>query len=200
MDTIRSFIAIELPAPVKSGLSRLQGELESGGHSAVKWVNPGSIHLTLKFLGNVPADRIKAIRGAVDEAAQEVPPFRLEVRGLGVFPNPGRVRVVWVGVRGELGRLERLQKGLEAKLTPLGFAAERRPFTPHLTLARVRERATSEEVRRFGQFISTRRFQAAYPFDVDKISLMQSHLDREGAVYSCLSSARLNGSLSRNTD
>lgn len=200
METIRSFIAIELPAPVKSGLGRLQEELKSGGHSAVKWVNPNSIHLTLKFLGSVPSDGIKAIRDAVNKVAGEVPPFRLEVTGLGVFPNPGRVRVIWVGVRGELDRLERLQKSVEAKLAPLGFEAERRPFTPHLTLARVRERAAPEEVRRFGQFISSRRFVTAYPFDVDEVSLMQSQLGREGAVYSCLGSARLTRSLSRNID
>ncbi len=200
MESIRSFIAIELPGTVRSGLSRLQGELKTGGHSPVKWVNPENIHLTLKFLGSLPVDKIEAITGAMDDAARGIPPFRLEVRGLGVFPDLRRVRVVWVGVSGELAKLGQLQKRIDSHLTPFGFAAESRPFTPHLTLARVREQASPDELLSFGRLIAGTDFTAAYAFNVDAINLMKSQLTRTGAIYSRINSVRLTGRLSTNTD
>lgn len=200
MESIRSFIAIELPGTVRSGLSRLQGELKTGGHSPVKWVNPENIHLTLKFLGSLPVDKIEAIAGAMDDAARGIPPFRLEVRGLGVFPDLRRVRVVWVGVSGELAKLGQLQKRIDSHLTPFGFATESRPFTPHLTLARVREQASPDELLSFGRLIAGTDFTAAYAFNVDAINLMKSQLTRTGAIYSRINSVRLTGRLSTNTD
>ena len=82
----------------------------------MKWVDPYSIHLTLKFLGNVAVDRIDPITAAMEEAAQGVSPFPLEVEGLGVFPNLRRVQVVWVGVSGEVDKLAQLQQRLESNL------------------------------------------------------------------------------------
>ncbi len=200
MESIRSFIAIELPTTVRSGLSRLQGEMKTGGHASVKWENPENIHLTLKFLGSLPVDKIEAITVAMDDAARGIPPFRLEVRGLGVFPNLRRVRVVWVGISGELARLSQLQKRIESHLTPFGFATEARPFAPHLTLARVREQASADELLSFGRLIAGTGFAAAYSFDVDAVNLMKSQLTRTGAIYSRINSVRLTGRLSTNID
>ena len=97
MEQVRSFIAIELPDELKAGLDRLQTRLKSSGQSGVKWVDPYSIHLTLKFLGSIPVDKISGITAAMEEAAQEISHFHLEVKELGVFPNLKRVQVVWVG-------------------------------------------------------------------------------------------------------
>jgi len=195
MEQIRSFIAIELPDELKAGLARLQDSLKSGRQRGVKWVNPYSIHLTLKFLGDIAADRTDAIVRAMEASVQGIPPFRLEVKDLGAFPNLRRVQVVWVGVSGEVDRLSQLQQRLESKLTPLGFTAEARHFTPHLTLARLRNQASLDERQNLGQLISNTRFETAYSIEVETINLMRSQLTREGAIYNRISSVELNKSL-----
>ncbi len=191
MEQIRSFIAIELPDELKLALSQLELELKSGKQPRVKWVDTGNIHLTLKFLGNIGTDRVSEITKAMEEATQGIPPFHLEVRSLGVFPNLKRVQVVWVGISGEVEKLVRLQQCIESNLAHLGFTPESRPFTPHLTLARLRNQASLEERQRFGQLIASTRFEAAHTIKVDAVNLMRSQLTREGAIYSLISSARL---------
>ena len=191
MEQIRSFIAIELPDEVKQALAQLQAQLKTGKQPPVKWVDPYSVHLTLKFLGNIAVDKTSEITGAIEKAAQGVPPFQLEVKDLGVFPNFRRVRVVWVGISGEVAQLSQLQKRIESNLSPLGFASESRPFMPHLTLARVREQASPIEQQSFGQLIANTRFEGVYGFSVDSINLMRSQLTSEGAIYSQISSVKL---------
>jgi len=191
MEQIRSFIAIELPDEVKSALAQLQAQLKTGKQLPVKWADPYSIHLTLKFLGNIDVNKIREITGAIEAAAQGISPFHLEVKDLGVFPNFKRTRVVWVGVSGEVAQLSQLQQRIESNLAPLGFAPESRSFTPHLTLARVRERASPDEQQSFGQLIASTKFETVYGFGVDAISLMRSELTREGAIYSRIRSVKL---------
>jgi len=193
MEQVRSFIAIELPDELKEGLAQLEAQLKLGKPSSVKWVDPSSIHLTLKFLGNIAVDRISAITQAMEEATQGISPFHLEVTGLGVFPNLKRVQVAWVGIGGEIDKLGQIQQRIESSLAPLGFTAESRLFTPHLTLARLRDRASADERQRFGQLIAGTRFEAVYTIKVASINLMRSQLTREGAIYSRLSTVGLRG-------
>ena len=195
MEQIRSFIAIELPDELKLGLTQLQDRLKSGKQPWVKWVDPYSIHLTLKFLGNIEVDRIGAITRAMEMAVQGIPPFHLEVKDLGVFPNLRRVQVIWVGVSGAVDRLGQLQQRIESNLTPLGFTPEARTFTPHLTLARLRNQASLDERQNLGQLISSTKFEATYRIEVETINLMRSQLTREGAIYNKISSVELNKSL-----
>ena len=191
MEQVRSFIAIELPEQLKSELDQLQARLKSGSQLGIKWVNPYSIHLTLKFLGNIAAGRIGEITRAIEEAAEGISPFQLEIKGLGVFPNLRRVQVAWVGVGGQIDKLARLQQRIEATLARLGFARESRPFSPHLTLARVRDRASTEERQKFGQIIANANLETNHLSEVKAISLMKSQLTREGAIYSQISSVEL---------
>jgi 2'-5' RNA ligase len=200
VEQIRSFIAIELPDELKAGLAQIEARLRSGEPPWVKWVAPYSIHLTLKFLGNIAVDRISEISGAMSEAAQGIPPFRLEVSELGVFPNLRRVQVAWVGISGEVDKLGQLQQRIESNLVPLGFAPESRAFTPHLTLARLRNQVSLDERQRFGQLIAGTGFEASHTIKVDAIHLMRSQLTREGAIYSRISSVRLKKPLSTATD
>ncbi|MFC1864718.1 RNA 2',3'-cyclic phosphodiesterase [Chloroflexota bacterium] len=191
MEQIRSFIAIELPEELKLEISQLEARLKSGKQPGMKWVAPDSIHLTLKFLGNIVIDRTGEITRAMEEAAKGIPPFQLEVKELGVFPNLKRVQVVWVGISGEVDKLGQLQQGIESNLARLGFAPESRPFTAHLTLARLRNQSSLDEQQRFGQLIAGTRFEAGTIIKVDAISLMRSELTREGAIYSRISSVKL---------
>jgi len=195
MEQMRSFIAIELPEELKLGLAQLQDRLKSGKQSWAKWVDPYAIHLTLKFLGNIEVDRINAITMAIETAAQGIPPFHLEVKDLGAFPNLRRVQVVWVGVSGEIDKLDQIRQRIETNLTPFGFTVEARPFTPHLTLARLRNQAPLDDRQRLGQLIASTKFETAYSIEVEAINLMKSQLTREGAIYNKISSVELNKSL-----
>ena len=190
MEQIRSFIAIELPDELKLKLGRLETQLKSGKPPGVKWVDPGSIHLTLKFLGSIALERTGEIASAMEEAARTVSPFHLEVKGLGVFPDLKQVRIAWVGISGEADKLAQLQQCIVSNLARLGFAPESRPFTSHLTLARLRDQASLDERQRFEQLIAGARFEAGV-INVDAISLMKSQLTKEGAIYSRISSVRL---------
>jgi len=186
-EQLRSFIAIELPEEAKEGLARLRKELERDEHRFVKWVDPKGIHLTLKFLGNIPSERVTEITEAVQKAAQGISPFLLEISGLGAFPSLKQVRVFWVGITGEVDKLSKLQQDIDSALTVLGFAKEERPFTPHLTLARIREGTSPPQRRSFGELVGSTAFEDKYPVQVRAVRLMRSQLTPAGAVYTCLS-------------
>jgi len=186
-EQIRSFVAIELPEEAKKGLARLRKQLERDEHKFVKWVDPGGIHLTLKFLGNIPSKRVTEITEAMGKAVQGISPFRLEISGLGAFPSLKQARVLWVGIGGELDQLSTLQQNIDSVLAALGFAREERPFVPHLTLARVREGASLPERRSFGELVGSAAFEDKYPIEVEAVRLMRSQLTPAGALYTCLS-------------
>jgi len=186
-EEIRSFVAIELPEEVKGGLARLRSGLERDEHRFVKWVDPGGIHLTLKFLGNIPFKQVTEITKAIEEAAQGISPFHLEISGIGAFPNLKQVRVFWVGISGEVDKLLRLQQNMDSVLGALGFAKEERSFVPHLTLARIRQGASPPERRSFGELVGSTIFEDKYHIKVDAISLMKSQLTPAGAIYTRLS-------------
>ena len=191
MEEVRSFIAVELPGELKQELTQLEDRLKLSNQPWVRWVNPYSIHLTLKFLGNVATDRLDAITRSMEEASRGSAPFHLEVRELGVFPNLKRVQVAWVGVKGEVDTMQQLQQRIESGLVPLGFASESRRFTPHLTLARVNNRASPNERQRFGELIASSSFEAVHSIEVNAVNLMKSQLTREGAIYTRISSVAL---------
>jgi 2'-5' RNA ligase len=189
IEEVRSFIAIELPEQIKQRLGQIQTKLKPG-RSPAKWVAPEGIHLTLKFLGNISVSSIADVTRVMEEAAFGTPPFHLEVKGTGVFPDVKRVRVVWIGLAGELDKLIQLQKRLDRGLEGLGFAPETRPFTAHLTLARMRDEASPSERAAMGELVSKAEFDAG-GFAVDRVNLMKSQLTREGAIYSRLASVAL---------
>jgi len=190
-EQIRSFIAIELPEEAKEGLARLRKKLERDEHKFVKWVAPGGIHLTLKFLGNIPFEQVTKITKAIEEAAQGISPFHLEISGLGAFPGLRQARVFWVGIGGEVDKLSRLQKNIDSALAVLGFANEERSFVPHLTLARIRQGASPPDRRSFGELVGSTIFEDKYHVEVEAISLMRSQLTPAGAIYTCLSAVGL---------
>jgi 2'-5' RNA ligase len=188
---IRTFIAIELPVEVKNDLKQLVTNLKNKEACPAKWVDSDAIHLTLKFLGNIGPDKIDLIKQIMRESAAATGPFHLQLGGLGAFPNLNRAQVVWVGITGDLDNLESLQQKLEQGLAGVGFTPERRPFTPHLTLARVRETATLSQRQLLGERISGQLWESSFKIGVDSYSLMRSQLSRSGAVYTQLASIDL---------
>jgi len=184
MEKIRTFIAVELPAELK------QAKLKSS-NPPVKWVDPANIHLTLKFLGDVDVAITGKITTALEEVVRGMPPFSIEATKLGVFPNINRIQIIWVGLFGDLPKLSGLQKRIEENLKPLGFPPEGRPFTPHLTLARVRDYARPEDRQKLGQLISAASFEGKYKIPVNSVNLMKSQLTREGPIYTKISAVTL---------
>ena len=189
--TIRSFIAIELPQAVKTGLQQLQTELTLPRYSFVKCVAPEGIHLTLKFLGNISANKVTDITGVMEQASQGVSPFQLQITEVGAFPNIRRPRVLWVGIKGEVDKLVGWQQRIDEGLVPLGFAKEARPFTPHLTLARLRENCSPGDRLHFGEMFAKAHVEVDYIFTVNSLNLMRSQLLPTGAVYSRLAEVKL---------
>jgi 2'-5' RNA ligase len=191
MESIRAFIAIELSEEVKQALKKLQSHLKSDTRASVRWTDPDGTHLTLQFLGNIDAAMTGQITAAMESAARGIHPFHLSVSGLGVFPGQTRVRVVWVGLKGDLETLAQLQKRIGAALSPLGFTPEARAFTPHLTLGRVREEARPDERQSLGQLIAGTKDSLDSPLDVSSVHLFRSQLRPTGAVYTRLASVEL---------
>jgi 2'-5' RNA ligase len=188
---IRSFIAIELPDELRLELLRLQAELKSARYSFVKWVAPEGIHLTLKFLGNIAVHKVDEITKAIDKVGEGISQFQLETTDLGVFPNLRNTKVFWLGIEGNLDTLIALQKRIDDVLEPMGFVREGRSFTPHLTLARMRESASSQNRHDFGELIAKTHLGIRYKIEVNNISLMRSQLLPGGAIYSRLAEVKL---------
>jgi 2'-5' RNA ligase len=191
MALIRSFIAVELPRELKQELAELEAKLKQCSPPVVKWVDPNNIHITLKFLGEISEDRIDELMLAIEQAAQGIPPFKLAVRDTGAFPNLERVQIIWVGVKGELEKIVQLQKRIESNMEQFGFPRESRPFSPHLTLGRVRDDAGLNDRLRLGKLLVDTHFIALHNVDVNAINLIKSQLTAAGPIYTRIGSVKL---------
>lgn len=188
----RMFIAIHLSPDVLSALATIQDHLkERAPQRTVKWVNPQGIHLTLKFLGDVPVIKRDSIQRALTNAVQGHKPFTLSAGGVGCFPNSRRPRVVWTGVHGDLDVLSALHDAVEQHIAPLGYPTENRPFNPHLTLGRIRRDARRNDVAQIGELVASASFDKRHSWQVGGVSLIRSKLKPTGAVYTDLFSAEL---------
>jgi 2'-5' RNA ligase len=180
---LRLFVACELPSEMKTALAALQEALRRQGAPPVRWVRPEGIHLTLKFLGSVPAQQVSDIREALAPTVEGIQPLELSLGSLGTFGGRRGARVVWVGVEGDVERAAELQRRVEAALARLGFPAEQRAFSPHLTLARVPDHVGSAERERLWDLTKALAAPEAAPVTIREVSLMRSILGPGGAVY-----------------
>ena len=193
-ETIRAFVAIELPEVVRAALSAAIAEISSSGARGVRAVRPEGIHLTLKFLGDIEPAQVGPLSEAMTGAARSVAPFSLCLGDTGVFPGSGSPpRVLWVGVNGQLEPLRELWMALEAATSALGFARDRRGLSPHLTLARIRDGTPSADRQMAAAALSRARFADDLRIPVDAIGLIRSTLGPEGASYNRMASASLIG-------
>jgi 2'-5' RNA ligase len=173
---VRTFVALELSESARRGILSVVDELRSRGVRA-SWTRASTVHLTLKFLGDVEENELPGVVDAVARASRQVVPFILETRALGAFPSPRRPRVLWVGVDApdELFDLARL---MEDELAELGFPRERRRFHPHVTLGRIRD-ARAESVLPLFEEIEAPRERS----EVREVRVMKSTLKRGGALH-----------------
>jgi len=191
MSLIRAFIAIELPPELKKELTKVETQLKINSPPVIKWIEPGSIHITLKFLGETSDAILDDLILAMEESVVGVSPFKLDVRQLGAFPGVDRPQVIWVGVSGEMEKLKQLQKNLEKNTEQLGFKRESRTFSPHLTLGRVRDGARPDDIQRISKLLNETVFTALHNINVNQINLMKSVLTLTGAIHTFIGSTKL---------
>nr|WP_249218375.1 RNA 2',3'-cyclic phosphodiesterase [Nitrospina sp. Nb-3] len=186
---IRTFIAVLVPSITLNTLSAIQDRFKKLGLHAT-WTRPGNIHLTLKFLGDTDPQRIPEITKALDGLAAGHRPFQVSLGGLGVFPGWKKPRVVWVGLDDRDGHLASLQSGVESAVERLGWPRENRPFSPHLTLGRIKSPKGCERLKREMDDLGN---MDASPFQVASFSLIQSELTPKGSNYTVLKEISLQG-------
>ena len=187
--SLRTFVAVKLPETVLAAIGVVQEQLAVYGFN-VRWVTTGNIHLTLKFLGEVHEDELEGIAAVLTEAVHGFAPLRLAAAGVGVFPSVKRARVIWMGLSGQLSEFASLQRSIEDRLATIGYPREKRPFSGHLTLGRVKG---SIAVSRLTTAMDAFRVFASETFEVDRVVLFKSDLRPTGALYTELRQVTLSG-------
>ncbi len=191
MNQVRAFIAIDLPAPLQSAIELNTSRLRQAvGSDAVRWVPTGNMHLTLKFLGDMPILHLEFIKQMLVQVADRTPQFELTIGGLGSFPNSKRLRVLWAGIHAG-SELTDLQREIDAGAASLGYERDDRPFSPHLTLGRIRQgldAKTQQTIRNAAASFQLGRIGAAR---VESVHLYKSDLRADGSTYTKLFSAPL---------
>lgn len=182
---MRCFVAIELPDDVRERLADLQGQMAGLGRG-VRWTRPESIHLTVKFLGQVPDAQVAEVCEAARRIAAKYPVFGLEVAGAGCFPPRGLVRVIWAGIVQLPPPLVDCQRECEDVYAGMGFEKENRAYKPHLTVGRVNDSGVSNRVRE--TLLQFEGFSGG-SFVAEELIVFQSELRRGGAVYTPLARA-----------
>jgi 2'-5' RNA ligase len=173
MTGVRCFVAVELPGPMREEIGRLQSHIATKG---LRLVRPELVHVTIKFLGDVPREDVGSVTGALGRV--KAAPFPVRVSGMGAFPGKS-VRVVWLGLT---GNFQELYLNVEQALKPLGFAPEARGFSPHITLGRV-GRPSPETSRLLGERIADFSSTDYGSFNVDRFYLKKSTLTAGGPIY-----------------
>jgi 2'-5' RNA ligase len=192
--SIRTFLAIELPESQKTRFTALERDFVEHA-SILKWVTPSLLHITVRFLGGVPGPQLASVEEAARRSSSGIEPFVLQCAGLGAFPSERVPRVLWVGLRDDTGMASfgQLFARLEHELAERGFKSDERGFSPHLTLARVRDGASTADRRLLGDTLA--RIRAARQinarFEVHNLTVMRSDLGRNGPAYTPVSLAPL---------
>jgi len=187
-EPIRTFIAVNLAETLRERMAQVQQELRAT-RADVKWVSADGFHMTLKFLGNVDAEAMDDVVRATGDSLQGVPPAPITFRGVGAYPRVSAPRVVWAGVTEGGEQLVAMAEQVEQATEKLGFERERRPFSPHLTLGRVRTPRQPE----LSEAIQRLREVEIGSMTVDAVYVMRSQLTPKGAIYSVISEIKLSG-------
>lgn len=189
METLRAFIAIEMPAHVKDVVRECQQALGRAGVH-LRWVKPENVHLTLRFLGDISTDTVEGIKSSLEKLADETPAFSLQIKGAGVFPGLTRPRVVWLGLGGQKLLLGEMYCRLSRLLSGQGIPEEKKPFQGHLTIGRAKGPVDPDLLRAKMAELSILEDRL---FPADRICLFKSDLGPGGAVYTPLVRVRAAG-------
>lgn len=185
--SVRAFVAVELSEEVRENAGRIADQLQQAGQG-VKWVAPENMHLTLKFLGNVPEELLPRVSDALTDSTRNFGPIELTVGGVGSFPPKGKPRVIWLGVSGQTKRLTQVAGLIDTALETVGFTPENRPYSAHLTLGRIK----GGRKKKGGGDTNWRLILPDYAgvevgdLTVSEVVLFKSDLTPEGPIYTAL--------------
>jgi 2'-5' RNA ligase len=190
MSLLRAFIAVEIPLEIRQAVQNATSNLRKGIGSLVRWVPVENMHLTLKFLGDISPAYVDMLTQMLHAEADSCPAFDIHLTGVGSFPNPKRPRVIYIGMQAPAG-LEALKRGIESASRRLGYESEDRGFSPHLTIGRVKQNATSSDQQTIRRALEEIRIDSLGTARVDSVHLYKSDLKPTGSVYTRLYSAPL---------
>ena len=185
-EAIRIFIAIKLSSQMENRLTLVRQQLMMRDIKDIRWVKRENIHLTIRFLGDIPTGKVGDIITVLDEAAKRSSPFVLRIGGIGAFPNKRTPRVVWVGVDTPLELID-LHRNIERGLDKIGFQSDEKGLKPHLTIGRVKREASRQSL----EMLVNNEFPTVGEQMVESIHLIESELRPEGAIYSTLVTVNL---------
>ena len=190
----RTFIALEMNTMQQRHLAGVIRQVVAPLPS-VRWVDPAGIHLTLAFLGELSDGELAGVIHAAETAARQVPPFSYRFSQIGSFGSPRQPRVIWLGIDEPTGALQQLHRILNRELTRRNFEVDQRPFSPHLTLARLKAPLPPDEQQRLQALLNNEhpKIKPSNNYPVQVVSVMKSELLRTGAQYTCLHACSLKG-------
>jgi 2'-5' RNA ligase len=187
--TLRAFIALELPAPLRQEIIKQTDRLRQQlGEDLIRWVPSENMHLTLKFLGDVPNNHLDFLKQALLQIADQSSAFDLQLSGLGSFPNSKMPRVLWIGIHTQTA-LHVFQQTLETTINKLGYKQEERPFSPHLTLGRARQNNSPADSVKIRDALKSIQLGKIGTARVNSVHLFKSDLTPAGSEYTKLFSA-----------
>lgn len=191
MSLLRAFIAVEIPPEIYQAIETKMAFLRSAlNTSLVRWVPSTNIHLTLKFLGDTSPTNVELLAQMLSVETGQHQVFEIEFGGLGAFPNPKRPRVIWIRIQAPAG-LKALQHGIEAASAKLGYPVEKRPFSPHLTIGRVKQNIHASGMQKIRTTLEETQVGSLGTAQITAVHLFKSDLKPTGAVYTKLFSAPL---------
>lgn len=183
----RTFIALEMNEAQQRHLAGVIHQV-AAALPGIRWVNPAGIHLTLAFLGELTDDQLRGAMHAVEHAARQASPFTYRLSRLDSFGSPRQPRIVWMGIDEPTGALSHLHRVLNRELARRGFEIDKRPFSPHLTLARIRNPLAPDELQLLQTILTGKQegLVSADTYTVQQVNVMKSELLSGGAQYTCL--------------
>ena len=190
MTLLRVFIAVETPLPIRQAIFAQTESLRGALGDLVRWAPVENMHLTLKFIGDVSPANVELLSQMLAMEATGSAPFRMQIGGLGSFPTSRRARVIWVGIHAPAA-LASLQRGIQSAAARLGYESETRPFSPHLTIGRVRQQVRASDQQRVRAALEQTQVGDLGAAAVTAVHLFKSELKPSGAEYTCLFSAQL---------
>jgi 2'-5' RNA ligase len=190
MSLLRTFIALEIAHELQQIIHKETARLRNTIGRLVRWVPPGNMHLTLKFLGNISPANVEILTQMIRMEADVCRPFDMRIGGLSSFPDPKRPRVIYIGLQAP-AELEALQHGIESATARLGYASEARGFSPHLTIGRVRQNISASDQHKIRGALEETQIDSVGLARVDSVHLYNSALKPTGSVYTRLFSAPL---------
>ncbi len=189
----RTFIALEMNENLQRHLVEVISQVAQA-LPRIRWVDPSGIHLTLAFLGELDDAQLEQATQATTNAARQIRPFSYRLSHIGIFGSQRQPRVIWMGIEGNSGSLTRLHRVLKQELEQRGFETDNRPFSPHLTLARIKAPLAPEDLQSLQNLLTGKQqgIVSSSEYTVEYVNVMKSELHRSGAQYTCLHAFSLN--------